>query len=127
MTLLLSNLLHSTTTSMHAQISSSPSYSPTPSRLCSSLNVTDQIPHPHKTKGKIIIMHVYLNTINLFFYFNTKQVTQLDTLRLGTNRASTTIASIYSPYLLQIVYTAATQTDFMRIVAKNDFTPFYCK
>ena len=28
---------------------------------------------------------------------------------------------------IKLVYTATTQTDFMRIVATKDFSPFYCK
>jgi hypothetical protein len=28
--------------------------------LCSSLNVSDQVPHPYRTTGKIIVLHILM-------------------------------------------------------------------
>jgi hypothetical protein len=62
-------LLHCAVTSSQAQISTAPSLSRTPSRLCSSLNLTDQVPHPHQIKGKYIAMLILIFT----FLNNNKQ------------------------------------------------------
>ena len=43
-----------------AQIFSSTPYSQTPSNPHTSLNVSDQLSHPYKTKGKIVILYILM-------------------------------------------------------------------
>jgi hypothetical protein len=56
---LLCNFLHSPVTSslLGPNIPLSTLFSNTLS-LCSSLNVRDQVPHPHKTNGNIIVLYI---------------------------------------------------------------------
>ena len=61
-------------------------------------------------------IHTYIHTY-IYAYIHTFIRTCIH-----KHQASTKAASI-----VQIVYTATALTDFMRIVATKDFSPFYCK
>jgi hypothetical protein len=88
----LRSLLYSpVTSSLLGQIWSSAPYSHTLSALRSSLNVSDQVSHPYKTKGQITLLYILI-----FIFLDSKLKTE-DTATNESKHSLTSICSYFLP------------------------------